>query len=325
MRRVGAIALPALISIAALVPVALTSTTQASAEDLEAAAAARMGDYSTAMARWRALAEQGDSDSAFRLGQAYETGLGGVPHSGEAVRWYRWAADRGNVGAALKLGQLYQAGRGVPQDLEQADRWYRIAADSGSGAAAYALGVMAENTERRDGTPQDLDAAIAWYRKALEAGEPEAQQRLAGLGALGRQPPPARAATANAAPPPVIRQQAPASEPPIDPAASFERAVAIWRAHGVDATNPAAVADLETAAKRGHPLAEYDLAYAYEHGLGVSADPARAYAWYKRAETSDGPARLREAARTNRHLLADRLSDQEKRAAEGIGAEQPTR
>ncbi|HVJ55693.1 MAG TPA: SEL1-like repeat protein [Aliidongia sp.] len=316
MRRAGALVVPVLI------PFALGLGAQALAEDLEAAAAARTGDYATAISRWRTFADQGDGDSAFRLGQAFETGQGVGQNPAEAALWYRKAASLGNTSAALKMGALYQAGRGVPQDFEQADRWYRIAAGNGSGAAAYALGVMAENDERTDGTPRDLDAAIAWYRKALEAGEPDAQSRLAALGVAPRRPPPADPAPPRAAP----QASAPQPRPALpDGTASFERAIAIWRERGFDAVSPAAIAALEAAAKSGHPLAEYDLAYAYEHGLGMPSDPARAYAWYKIAETSDGPARLREAAQTNRRLLDGRLSDQEKRAAEHIAMEQQAR
>ncbi|GGF09818.1 hypothetical protein GCM10011611_14170 [Aliidongia dinghuensis] len=271
------------------------------ADDLEAATAARMGDYATAVSRWRTFAQQGDADSAYQLGHAYETG------------------------------------RGVPQDMHQAEQWYRTAAAAGSGAAAYALGVMAEETEAPNGLPQNTDAAIAWYYKAEAAGDPRAAERLAALGAGAmpeREPaerePAQRAPKAAPAPAPVpvATRQPPRPEPPRpearpealppDPAATFERAVATWRAHGIDAKDPSVLEALQTAAKQGYPLAQYDLAYAYQHGLGVSAEPARAYAWYRRAESSNGPARLREAAAANRRSLDNRLSDAEKQAASQI-------
>jgi TPR repeat protein len=176
--------------------------------------------------------------------------------------------------------------------------------------------------------PQNLDAAVTWYREAAANGDPRAAERLAALGAADGAPAASRPATsaerapmpvatrtpARIAPPP---QPQPAAAP--DPAQSFDRAVALWRSRGIDARDPGAVAALESAAKQGYPLAEYDLAYAYEHGLGVPAEPARAYAWYKRAAASDGPARLRDAAETNQRQLADRLSDQERRTAERTG------
>jgi len=259
----------------------LASTTLARAEDLEAATAARMGDYQAAVARWYAFAQQGDPDSAYRLGQAYERG------------------------------------QGVSRDLRQADYWYHMAASEGSGPAAYALGLQAENTERPDGLPQDPDAAIGWYRQALATGDPRARERLAALGAgedEDKRPVP------HAAAPAPVHVVAPAPRPPIPaaPTANFDRAIAIWREHGLEGTDSAAIAALVTAAKQGQPVAQYDLAYAYEHGLGVPAEPVRAYAWYQRARSSNGPARLREAAETNGRLLGDKLTDAQKQAADRV-------
>jgi uncharacterized protein len=55
-------------------------------------AAYRSGDYATAMAEWRPLAEQGNGDAQQALGLLYDLGYG-VPQSfDEAARWYRLAA-----------------------------------------------------------------------------------------------------------------------------------------------------------------------------------------------------------------------------------------
>ncbi|HEV2674033.1 MAG TPA: hypothetical protein VGV37_05780 [Aliidongia sp.] len=279
---------------------ALASVSRGHAEDLEAAMAAKTGDYRAAIARWTAFAQQGDPDAAYHLGQAYETG------------------------------------HGVPRDVRQAQYWYRAAAVGGSSAAAFALGEMAESAERPDGLPQDLGIAIAWYRRALSDGEPRARERLAALGAADAgpplPPPPRPPAPRPAAPAPTpVRATppapvpAPVAHPPAQPdrSPSFDRVVASWRSRGLESTDSAAIVALETAARQGQPLAEYDLAYAYEHGLGVPAEPARAYAWYQRAAASTGPARLREAAETNGRLLGDRLSETEKQAAARIATARP--
>jgi len=265
----------------AIAALLLASAALAHAEDLEAATAARMGDYATAVARWSAFAQQGDPDSAYRLGQAYETG------------------------------------QGVARDPRQADYWLHFAAANGSGPAAYALGLRAENTERPDGLPQDPDAAIRWYRQALAAGDPRAQERLAALGA-GESDGETPARHAPAPLPARVVAPAPHPEAPAEPDSSFERVVGIWRTHGLEGTNSTAIAALVAAAKQGQPLAQYDLAYAYEHGLGVPAEPVHAYAWYRRAARANGPARLREAAETNGSALGAKLSDSQKQAAERV-------
>lgn len=295
-RRYGKVTLGALGLAVLLV---LAWATPAQTEDLEAAMAAKTGDYRTAIARWTAFAEQGDPDSAYRLGQAYETG------------------------------------QGVPRDPQQAQHWYRAAAAGGSGKAAFALGEMAETVERPDGLPQDLGIAVAWYRRALADGDPRARERLAALGAPDGaapvpRPHPTAASGAPTPTPTAVRVAPPAPAPsrpepprPADPTASFDRAIAVWRAHGLDGTDAATIAALEAAAKQGQPLAQYDLAYAYQHGLGVPAEPVRAYAWYKRAENSSGPDRLRQAAEANGRVVGAQLSEAQKQAADRIDTNGP--
>jgi uncharacterized protein len=281
LRRRGSTAL--VLGLLALAPAA------GRGDDLEAATAARMGDYSAAVTRWYTFAQQGDADAAYHLGEAY------------------------------------QNGQGVPRDLAQADYWLRVAATNGSGPADYALGLRAESAERPDGTPQDLGAAIGWYRRALEAGDPRARERLASLGVGDDRPAPSPPFGAQSTTPAVGRPpapQPPASRPTPPPGQApvdmFDRAITDWRTHGVDSTNAMTIAALETAATRGDPMAQYDLAYAYEHGLGVPADPARAYAWYKRAQASSAPARVRDAAEINGKLLGEKLSVSQKQAADRL-------
>src|SRR5262252_3119408 len=63
-------------------------------------------DYSAAVAIWRPLAEKGDADAAFNLGQAYRLGRG-VPVSLSAAQtWFERAARAGHVDAQTTLGLL---------------------------------------------------------------------------------------------------------------------------------------------------------------------------------------------------------------------------
>jgi TPR repeat protein len=263
---------------------ALVLATPAYADDLEATMAARMGNYSSAVTQWSAAAEAGDPQAAYHLAQAYDHG------------------------------------QGVARDPHQANYWYRRAAAAGSPEAAYELGVAAENTERPDGTPEDINSAIGWYRQALAGGEERARERLAALGAGASEDPapPPRPTPARVGPP--AAEPRPAARPPTPaaPDSNFDRAVGIWRAHGLEGTDSTAIAALVAAAKQGQPVAQYDLAYAYEHGLGVPAEPVRAYAWYRRAAMSNGPERLRKAAETNAQALGAKLSDTQKQTAQRV-------
>ncbi len=85
-------------------------------------------DYATALQELKPLAEQGDSDAQFILGQMYYSGMGVPPHLAEAVTWYRKAAEQGHGLAQFKLGLMYDVGEGVPKDIVLAHMWLDLAA-----------------------------------------------------------------------------------------------------------------------------------------------------------------------------------------------------
>ena len=84
------------------------------------------------------LAEQGDADAQFKLGQIYRQGGGGQnvkKDPVEAVKWFRKAADQGHVRAICLLGSSYVIGYGVKKDMPEGIKWYRKAAVLGSTTA----------------------------------------------------------------------------------------------------------------------------------------------------------------------------------------------
>ena len=48
-----------------------------------------------AFEKWKPLAEQGDAEAQFHLGEKYDTGLGVTQDDKEAVKWYRLSAEQG--------------------------------------------------------------------------------------------------------------------------------------------------------------------------------------------------------------------------------------
>ncbi len=98
-------------------------------DGLAAVAAAKRGDYATALRLWRPLAEQGNASAQFNLGQMYDIGYGVSQDHAEAVTWYRLAAEQGVASAQHNLGLTYDNGQGVPQDHTEAVKWYRLAAE----------------------------------------------------------------------------------------------------------------------------------------------------------------------------------------------------
>ena len=61
------------------------------------------GDTEGAVAIWRPLAEAGDADAAFNLGQAYRLGRGVVIDLAQAQNWLERAARKGHVDAQTTL------------------------------------------------------------------------------------------------------------------------------------------------------------------------------------------------------------------------------
>ena len=73
------------------------------------------------------VAEQGDAEAQFNLGQMYLEGKAVPQDYEQTVYWYRLAAEQGYTRAQNNLGLMYYNGLGVPQNLEQAEHWYRLA------------------------------------------------------------------------------------------------------------------------------------------------------------------------------------------------------
>lgn len=91
--------------------------------------------YADAIAILRPLAEGGNAQAQFRLGDVYGELQGVERNLKVAADWYERAALQGSVGAMLKLGAMYASGNGVPQNNNRAYTWYGAAARLGSDAA----------------------------------------------------------------------------------------------------------------------------------------------------------------------------------------------
>jgi hypothetical protein len=150
----------------------------------DARAASERGDYATALAILRPLAEGGDAKAQVALGAMYAEGLGVAKDDREALRWYRMAAAQGVADAQNNLGVMYAEGRGdVAKDDQEAVRWFRLAAEQDHAEAQHNLGVMYANDR---GVAKDAREAVRWYRLAAEQGFAGAQKNLGVAYVLGQ-------------------------------------------------------------------------------------------------------------------------------------------
>jgi hypothetical protein len=146
-----------------------------SAQSVQAGADAwAKGDYDTAVDNWRPLAEKGDADAQFNLGQAYRWGRGVASNLAAAQTWYERAATQNQTDAQVILGlMLFQNG-----DHPAGLRWLRAAAEKGEPRAMLVYGTALYNG---DSVPQDAVLGYAYVSRAAAQGLAPARETLAQL------------------------------------------------------------------------------------------------------------------------------------------------
>jgi len=137
--------------------------------------AARRGDFATALAEFRRLADEGNFVAQYNLGVMYANGQG-VPRDLEkAATWFQMSARGGDARAQFNLGNMYAHGEGVPRDLSRAAEWYAKAAEQNLPDAQYSLGRL---YYMGTGAKQDLVEAYFWMSLAADQGVTPAGRAL---------------------------------------------------------------------------------------------------------------------------------------------------
>jgi cell division septation protein DedD len=150
----------------------LASTAPLSAQSVKAGIDAwQKADYATAVAIWRPLAEKGNADAEFNLGQAYRLGHGVPTNLAEAKTWFQRAAAQGHVDAETTLGLLlFENG-----DQAEALKWLKQAADHGEARAQLVYGTALVNG---DSITQDPSLGYAYVTRAASQGLAPAKETL---------------------------------------------------------------------------------------------------------------------------------------------------
>ena len=131
----------------------------------------QQGDYVKAITEWRPLANAGDPDAQFNLGQAYKLGRGVPADLNSAVDWYRKATAQGHARAEDNLGLLmFQQG-----DRAGAMPYLQHAAARGETRAQYIVGTALFNG---DMIGKDWVRAYAMMTRASASGLPQATTSL---------------------------------------------------------------------------------------------------------------------------------------------------
>ncbi|MEO8547338.1 MAG: SPOR domain-containing protein [Sphingomicrobium sp.] len=129
-------------------------------------------DYSAAVGIWRPLAEAGDADAAFNLGQAYRLGRGVPLNLASAQEWFEQAARKGHIDAQTTLGLLlFDTGNRIG-----GLRWLKLAAERGEPRALLIYGTALFNG---DSVVRDPVLAYAYVSRAAAQGLAPAKTTLA--------------------------------------------------------------------------------------------------------------------------------------------------
>lgn len=160
------------IVVAAIQAAAVPATASASAR--AGIEAWQQGDPAKAVAIWRALADKGDLDAAFNLGQAHRLGRGVPADGGEAKKWFERAARAGHIDAQVSLGLLlFDIG-----DRATALTWLKRAADRGEPRALLVTGTALFNG---DGMKRNPILGYAYVSRAAAQGLAPAKATLADM------------------------------------------------------------------------------------------------------------------------------------------------
>ncbi len=242
----------------------------------------QLGRPAEAFEHWRQASLAGDARGALYIGTLFDTGRGVAPDCRQAMAWYARAAELGSAAGAFNVGVLYDSGLCVAGNPRAAASWYARAAAGGFGRGAYNLALM---YEAGTGVPVDHARAMALYRNAAEHGITAARAHLVSFG---------RPVTS------VVRS------PPQDPAAkAFEQAQSVLLSRGpADAARMVAL--LQQAAEQHNSLAEYDLGYCYQRGMGLPTNAVQALSFYRRAAADASDASVRAIAQAGIDSLTAR-------------------
>ncbi|MFQ5763917.1 MAG: tetratricopeptide repeat protein [Rhodospirillales bacterium] len=268
----------------------------------------RNGDYETAMAIFKPLADRGDPSGLFGLGLFYDTGRGLLRNAAKAATYYRAAAEKGYRGAQVNLANMYLRGEGMDRDPARAMSWYRKAAAEGDTLAQNMLG-LAYFLAR--GVPRDEQEASTWLRRAAAHGSPKAANSLAVL-RLGRDAAPAPEKKKNA-----LLFYVGATTGYVVAENGLREAIRIAPVKKDSGVRPREARErFETAAENGNADAQSNLGQIYRGRYGADKDLVQAYKWFSLAMNQDHPY-----ARKARALLAGEMSAVQVAASEWLVAE----
>ncbi|MDJ0813601.1 MAG: tetratricopeptide repeat protein [Woeseiaceae bacterium] len=126
------------------------------------------GDYEKAWEICQPLADEGNVEAMFCVGQMYANGFGVMMDDANAMKWFGLAAGEGHPEAMYRLAVMHANGWGVPMNDAAAAGFYRLAAGFGYIPAQSAMGYCFKHGA---GVEKDLEQAYMWFAVAAHNGD----------------------------------------------------------------------------------------------------------------------------------------------------------
>lgn len=178
-------------------------------------------------------------------------------------------AEKGNGAAMLALGQFYEQGVGVPRNYGKALEWYGKAAQAGQAGGHYNVGVCYEIGM---GAAPDMSKAVQSFQKAADSGLAQAMYKLSAIYISGSGVPKDTGKG--------LSWLGKAADAGLAQAANELGMIHLSGLLGQKKDEKKALAMFTRAADLGNLEAIKNVAVIHKDGVGVKADPAKAYTWY---------------------------------------------
>ncbi|KAF9082384.1 hypothetical protein BGX23_012518 [Mortierella sp. AD031] len=222
------------------------------------------GYYPTGIERYLAMANDGNADAMFIIGNMYHEAKGVSQDYKTAMELYLKAVAATNHTSALNnIAMLYQFGQGVTQDFNKTVEYYLKAVEQGYGVAQYNLGRIYISGE--GGVEVDYPRVMELFRASAAQGEMYAQHNIGYMYKHGRG---------------VDRKDYLAALFWFRKAALQGHAASL---SGVLRDYNKAMEWFLKAAEQGYDKAQYSIGELYDYGEGVEKDHDKALEWYLKA------------------------------------------
>lgn len=120
------------------------------------------GDYETALRKLKPLADNGNPEAQYYMGNMYSNSDSVLHDYQESAKWYRFAAEQEHAESQFCLGLMYSIGYGVSPDMVFVYKWYKLAQLNGHIITGKII-----NKVKKQMTPEQIKQAEELIQKHL--------------------------------------------------------------------------------------------------------------------------------------------------------------